>query len=383
MIETNAQVLYLSASLSIVAFSIMQLQLICFSILFSTLFFGAICHAQPAPSAAFDSVKLLYAGEEKFFANVKQLTFNGENAEAYLSFDETQLIFQSRKVGQDCDQIYIMNFDGSDKRLVSTGKGRTTCSYFLPSGKTILYASTHGASAECPPPPDFSKGYTWALYKGYDIFFADADGKNLRRITTTDGYDAEATVSPTGDKIVFTSVRDGDLELYTMDIDGKNQTRLTHHIGYDGGAFYSWDGKKIVFRASSPKDSAETKSYFDLLAQGLIRPTKLEIFVIDADGKNRRQVTSNGKANFAPFFHPNNKQIIFSSNFGDAEKGRNFDLYLINDDGTGVERVTYCPEFDGFPIFTRDGKKIIFASNRNAKVRGETNVFIADWVYKK
>ncbi len=362
----------------------MQLSPFHFFSRFSPLFFAVLLHAQPqpAPSAAFDSVTLLYAGEEKFLANVKQLTFGGENAEAYLSFDETKLIFQSRKVGQDCDQIYIMNLDGTGKTLVSTGKGRTTCSYFLPDGKTILYASTHASSAECPPPPDFSKGYTWALYKGYDIFMATADGKNLRQITTANGYDAEATVSPTGDKIVFTSVRDGDLELYTMDIDGKNQQRLTNHIGYDGGAFYSWDGKKIVFRASSPKDSAETKSYFDLLAQGLIRPTKLEIFVIDADGKNRRQVTSNGKANFAPFFHPNNKQIIFSSNLGDAERGRNFDLYLINDDGTGIERVTYCPEFDGFPIFTRDGKKIIFASNRNAKVRGETNVFIADWVYK-
>jgi Tol biopolymer transport system component len=203
----------------------------------------------------------------------------------------------------------------------------------------------------------------------------------LRQITTTPGYDAEATVSPMGDKIVFTSARDGDLELYTMDIDGKNQRRLTYHVGYDGGAFFSWDGKKIVFRASSPKDSAEIKSYFELLNQGLIRPNKLEIFVIDTSGQNRRQVTNNGKANFAPFFHPNNKQIIFSSNLGDTERGRNFDLYLINEDGTGLTRITYCPDFDGFPVFTRDGKKIIFASNRNGKVRGETNVFIADWIY--
>lgn len=332
--------------------------------------------------ADFDSLTLLYKGEEKFLANVRQLTFGGENAEAYLSFDEKQLIFQSRSVGQDCDQIYIMNLDGSNKRLVSTGKGRTTCSYFLPDGKTILYASTHAASPDCPPPPDFSKGYTWALYKGYDIFFADTNGANLRQITTTPGYDAEATVSPVGDKIVFTSVRDGDLELYTMDIDGRNQKRLTNHIGYDGGAFFSWDGKKIVFRASAPQDSTEIKSYFELLEQGLIRPNKLEIYVIDADGKNRRQVTSNGKANFAPFFHPNNKQIIFSSNLGDTVRGRNFDLYLINEDGTGLTRITRCPDFDGFPIFTRDGKKIIFASNRNGKMRGETNVFIADWIYR-
>lgn len=364
---------------------------ICFLFALHTFFF-ACTPPPPAREASqlpssdseapeFDSVTLLYKGEEKFLANVRQLTFGGENAEAYLSFDETKLIFQARQLGQDCDQIYIMNLDGSGKRLVSTGKGRTTCAYFLPDGNTILYASTHLASPNCPPPPDFSKGYTWALYKGYDIFFADTNGQNLRRITATDGYDAEATVSPTGDKIVFTSARDGDLELYTMDIDGKNQKRLTYHVGYDGGAFYSWDGKKIVFRASSPKDSAEVKSYFELLSQGLIRPNKLEIFVIDADGKNRRQVTRNGKANFAPFFHPNNRQIIFSSNLGDTLRGRNFDLYLINEDGTGLERITYCPEFDGFPIFSRDGKKLIFASNRNGKVRGETNVFIADWIY--
>ncbi|MCS7014396.1 MAG: hypothetical protein RMI34_02310 [Chloroherpetonaceae bacterium] len=363
-----------------------------FGLFFLCTFLFAVCTAlpparptDPIPASSstpeFDSVTLLYKGEEKFLANVRQLTFGGENAEAYLSFDETKIIFQSRQLGQDCDQIYIMNLDGSGKRLVSTGKGRTTCSYFLPDGKTILYASTHLASPDCPPPPDFSKGYTWALYKGYDIFFADTSGKNLRRITDTDGYDAEATVSPTGDKIVFTSARDGDLELYTMDIDGKNQRRLTSHLGYDGGAFYSWDGKKIVFRASSPKDSAEIKSYLELLQQGLIRPNKLEIFVMDADGKNRRQVTNNGKANFAPFFHPNNRQIIFSSNLGDTVRGRNFDLYLINEDGTGLERITYCPDFDGFPFFSRDGKKLIFASNRNSKVRGETNVFIADWIY--
>lgn len=331
-----------------------------------TIFFFTVSFQAPSPVAhtfsdapiEFDSLTLLYKGEEKFLANVRQLTFGGENAEAYLSFDERQLIFQSRALGQDCDQIYIMNLDGSGKRLVSTGKGRTTCSYFLPDGKTILYASTHAASPDCPPPPDFSKGYTWALYKTYDIFFADTGGRALRQITTTPGYDAEATVSPIGDKIVFTSVRDGDLELYTMDIDGKNQKRLTYHVGYDGGAFFSWDGRKIVFRASAPKDSAEVKSYFELLNQGLIRPNKLEIFVIDTTGQNRRQITNNGKANFAPFFHPNNKQIIFSSNLGDTERGRNFDLYLINEDGTGLTRITYCPDFDGFPIFTRDGKKL-------------------------
>jgi len=339
-------------------------------------------YSQEYDSTGFNANTLLYKGEERFLANVKQLTFEGENAEAYLSFDETRIIFQSRKGNGDCDQIYIMNLDGSGKRLVSTGKGRTTCSYFLPDGKTILYASTHLADTACPPPPSMAKGYTWALYKGYDIFLANADGSNLRRITTTDGYDAEATVSPKGDKIVFTSVRDGDLELYEMNLDGSNQKRLTNHLGYDGGAFYSWDGKKIVFRASSP-DSIEAESYISLLREGLVRPNKMELFVMNADGSNRRQLTFNGKANFAPFFYPDNRTIAFSTNVADTQRGRNFDIHLIDSENpTRLIRVTFCPEFDGFPVFTRDGKKIIFSSNRNSKRYGDTNIFIADWIYK-
>jgi TolB protein len=355
------------------------------SVLFLVLLIPAFVFAQPAApekDTLLNPKTLLYAGEEKFFANVKQLTTDGENAEAYLSFDEKQLIFQSRRGAGDCDQIYTMTLDGTAKKMISTGQGRTTCSYFLPDGKTILYASTHLADTACPPPPSMAKGYTWALYKGYDIFLANPDGSNLRRITTTDGYDAEATVSPTGDKIIFTSMRDGDLELYSMDITGKNQKRLTNHLGYDGGAFYSWDGKKIIFRASSPKDSAEALSYKALLAEGLIRPSKMELVVMNDDGSGRKQITSNGKANFAPFFHPNNRSIIFSSNAGDTARSRNFDLWLINSDGSGMMKLTACPEFDGFPVFTRDGKKIIFASNRNSKRRGETNVFIADWIFK-
>ncbi len=330
----------------------------------------------------FDSLTLLYKGEERFLANVKQLTFEGENAEAYLSFDETKIVFQSRKGNGDCDQIYIMNLDGTGKQLVSTGKGRTTCSYFLPDGKTILYASTHLADTACPPPPSMAKGYTWALYQGYDIFFADTNGANLRQVTNTPGYDAEATVSPTGDKIIFTSVRDGDLELYEMNLDGSNQKRLTNHLGYDGGAFYSWNGKKIVFRASSP-DSTEAESYKSLLKEGLVRPNKMELFVMDADGSNRKQLTFNGKANFAPFFYPDNRTIAFSTNVADTQRGRNFDIHLIDSENPEkLVRVTFCPEFDGFPVFTRDGKKIIFSSNRNSKRYGDTNVFIADWIFK-
>jgi TolB protein len=316
---------------------------------------------------------------EKHLANIKMLTKEGENAEAYFSFDDKKLIFQAKFGDMKCDQIFTMNIDGSDKKMVSTGYGRTTCSYYLPGDDKIIYASTHLNSKDCPPPPDFSKGYVWKLYDTYDIFSANADGSNVKQLTYTKGYDAEATVSPVGDKIVFTSTRDGDPEIYVMDIDGKNQTRLTFEKGYDGGPFFSLDGSKIVFRASRPKTEKELADYDDLVKNGLVRPTALELYIMDADGKNITQVTNLGKASFAPFFHPDMKRIIFSSNIN-SETGRDFDLYLINTDGTGLEQITHNKTFDGFPMFTRDGKHLVFASNRFNKKHGDTNIFIADWI---
>lgn len=308
------------------------------------------------------------------------LTNGGENAEAYLSFDEEKLIFQSTVDNLKCDQIFTMDINGSNKKLVSRGKGRTTCAYFLPGDSTILYASTHLADAECPAPPDRSKGYVWKLYDSFDIFFADADGSNVKRITDSPGYDAEATVSPKGDKIIFTSTRDNDPELYLMDIDGKNQERLTHHKGYDGGAFFSFDGTKIVYRASSPITEKDLVDYEELVKDGLVRPTALEIYVMDADGRNNKQVTKFGKASFAPFFHPDGKRIIFSSNINSKNSRMNFDLYMINIDGTELEQISFNESFDGFPMFTKDGKHLVFASNRYNKGTNDTNIFIADWV---
>jgi Tol biopolymer transport system component len=318
------------------------------------------------------------APEEKHLRNIKQLSFGGENAEAYFSADGKQLIFQSTRDGRQCDQIYTMNPDGNNVRMISTGYGRTTCSYFFPNGRRVLYSSTHLGARECPPRPDFSQGYVWAVYPTFDIFTARPDGSDVKQLTTTPGYDAETTISPSG-KLVFTSMRDGDLDIYTMDSNGKHVRRLTNELGYDGGPFWSYDGKQIVYRAYHPRTEKEKSDYVGLLKQNLIRPTTLEIWMMNADGSNKRQVTHNGKANFAPYFFPDGKRIIFASNMADP-KGRDFDLYKINVDGSGLERITYNETFDGFPMFSPDGKKLVFASNRNAKTRGDTNVFIADWV---
>jgi TolB protein len=315
---------------------------------------------------------------EKHLANLRQLTFGGENAEAYFSFGGKKLIFQSTRAPYECDQIFTMSLDGSGLTRVSSGKGRTTCGYFLPGDRRVLFASTHEAGAACPPKADMSQGYVWALYEGYDIYTARPDGTDLRPLTRTPGYDAEATISPDGKRIVFTSVRDGDLELYSMSLDGSDVRRLTNEKGYDGGAFYSPDSQRIVYRANHPTDPKTIARYEQLLARGLIEPRALEIMVMKADGSDKRQVTSNGKANFAPYFHPNGKQIIFASNMNDP-RGRNFDLFLINTDGTGLEQVTFNDTFDGFPMFNRGGSLLVFASNRHGAKEGETNVFIADW----
>jgi TolB protein len=343
---------------------------------------AAVASAQQPPAAipAPTPVALLAPGEEKFLANVRQLTFGGQNAEAYWSSDGRQLIFQSDGGELPCDQIFTMNADGSNRRRVSNGEGKTTCSYFFPSGDRILYGSTFRASPACPPKPDRSHGYVWAL-DDYDIYTAKPDGSDIRPLFSSPAYDAEATISPDGKTIVFTSARDGDLEIYSMAADGSNVKRLTHAPGYDGGPFFSDDGKKIVYRADHPDAPEDLARYRENLARGTYAPRALEIRVMNADGSGDHAVTANGKANFAPYFLPGNREIIFSSNLAD-EKGRDFDLYLIREDGTGLTRVTYSPDFDGFPMFTRDGKRLVFASNRNGQKPHETNIFVADWIRK-
>lgn len=325
--------------------------------------------------------------QEKHLRNIRQLTFGGDNAEAYFSFDGQKIVFQSNyKVwGLECDQIFYFDLREGDMskgrpQMVSTSHGRTTCSYFMPGDTTILYASTHLGGMACPIAPSREGGkYVWQIHPDYDIFVADLKGNIKKKLTKHKGYDAEATVSPKGDKIVFTSMRSGDLELWVMNIDGSNQKRITKDLGYDGGAFFSPDGSKIVFRASRPKTPEQIKEYKDLLKKGLVQPTEMEIFICDADGSNLKQVTNLGKANWAPFFHPSGKKILFSSNHASA-RGFQFNIYMIDLETGNMEQVTYDGVFDSFPMFSPDGKKLIFSSNRNNNGTKDTNLFIADWV---
>lgn len=326
------------------------------------------------------------AGEERHLRNVRKLTFGANNAEAYWSFDGRKLIYQSDRKPFECDQIYMIDLETGQEQLVSTGKGKCTCSYFLRGDQEIIYSSTHLRDPNCPIAGRLVRGrYVWPVFPGFDIFRAKADGSDLRQLTTTDGYDAEGTVCPVTGRIIFTSLRDGDLDLYTMEPDGSDVQRVTNREGYDGGAFFSHDGSKIVARSGFFKDEKDRAEYLSFLAQNLVLPTQVDIVVMNRDGSDFRRVTDNGAANFAPYWHPDNRRIIFCSNLVQGEtKARSavdqFDLWLINEDGSGLERVTTNDSFDGFPMFSPDGKHLAFASNRYGTEYGETSIFVAEWV---
>lgn len=326
---------------------------------------------------------------ETHFRNIRQLTFGGDNAEAYFSYDGKYLVYQrtDTKNGIACDQIWMGKIpetpeDKFTPKLVSTGTGRTTCAFFFPDGKHILYGSTHLGGKDCPPVPDrkkYGNKYIWPLYPEFDIFKADTNGNVVKRLTKTPGYDAEATISPKGDMIVFTSMRDGDLELYTMNMKGKNVKRITNALGYDGGAWFSPDGSKIIWRASRPKTEVEIKEYKELLAENMVAPTNMEVWIANVDGTDARQVTNLKQANWAPNFTPDGNHFIFCSNH-EYKRGFPFNMYRCNLDGSGMEKISRDKGFDAFPMFSPGGKRIVFSSNRNNGGSRDTNIFIADWV---
>jgi Tol biopolymer transport system component len=338
-------------------------------------------HPSPAGGPEMDPKTLLYPGEEKHLRNLRQLTFGGENAEGYFSPDGKKLVFQARGDGVPCDRIYVLDLDSGKQQQVSSGKGRTTCAYFTyPDGKGIFYSSTHLAGDECPQAPDHGHSRMWPVFPSYDIFLKKPDG-TLENLTRTPGYDAEGTACFRDGRIVFTSDRDGDLEIYIMDPGklGDKPVRITREPGYDGGAYFSPDCRRLVWRAARPQGQALEK-YRELLRRHLVQPKQLEIYVANADGSNVRQITQLGAASFAPYYLPDNRRIIFASNY---KSRRNFDLYLIDPDakdpGATLERITRSPVFESFPMFSPDGKYLVFASNRNAKKPGETNLFLAEW----
>lgn len=339
---------------------------------------------EPIEEVSVDTLR--YEGE-KHLKNIRQLTFGGNNAEAYFSFDDQQLVFQSDNPawGLGCDQIFVMDVaTGATTQppMLSTGKGRTTCSYFMQGNQQIVYASTHLEHEECPPVPErrVDGAYVWPIYPEFDIFVSDMEGNITQQLTEEVGYDAEATLSPDGSKIVFTSTRSGDLELYTMNVDGSNVQQVTDELGYDGGAFFSPDGTKLVFRASRPKTEEEITKYTDLLAQNLVEPSDMEIYTCNIDGSDMKQITQLGKANWAPFFHPGGEKIIFTSNHHSPEGGRpKFNLFMCDLNGENLEQLTFDEVFDAFPMFSFDGKHLVFSSNRFNGGNRDTNVFIAEW----
>ncbi len=332
-------------------------------------------HRSPKPFVAEGPVR--DDPRETHLANLKQLTFGGENAEAYWSPDGTQFSFQSSRDGNGCDRIYRMRADGTGLKQISSGQGVTTCAHFL-GNNHIVYGSTFLKRKDCPPKPDHSRGYVWGIHPEYDIFVRRTDGLGLKRLTTHPGYDAEATVSPDGNTILFTSLRTGDPELFLMNADGSNKRQITNELGYDGGGFFTPDGSKIVWRRTARMNAKEALEYQTLLRDNLVKPGKMDLWVMDQDGSNKREVLANGAANFAPFGLPDGSGMIFASNMDDP-RGRNFDMYTIGYDGKNLKRITYYEGFDSFPMFSPDGKKILFSSNRFGSKRGETNVFLADW----
>jgi Tol biopolymer transport system component len=318
----------------------------------------------------------LYYGEDHL-TKVTQLTFTGENTQASFSPDNKNIIFQSTRNRLRCDAIFRMHSDGSDISQISSGKGIASSAVISPDNNSIIYSSTQKVDYQCPSKPEYSKAYSWLLYSSYDLFKDELTGGSDERIIKSSSYDGGAVYSPKGDKIIFSSGRTGDLELYIANSDGNNVKQLTNIDGYDGDAVFSRDGKYIVWRASRPKGN-DLHDYRYQLSQGIIKEGKFEIFMMKLAGGKPIQLTNNGATNFSPSFDPNSNNIIFSSNMSQKD-GRNYDIYTLNLKTRKLERITYYSGFDGYPVFSSDGKKLLFTSSRNFRYKAEKNIFIVNW----
>jgi len=319
----------------------------------------------------------LYYGEDHL-TKIKQLTREGENKKASFAPNNEKIIFQAMRDNLRCDAIYSMKRDGSEINLLSSGKGIAVSAKIAPDNESIIYSSTHKVDYQCPQRPEFSLDYVWSLYRDYDVFVSDSFGGSTKRLTRTEDYDGNASYSPTGNRVVFTSNRSGDLELYLMNSDGSNVKQLTKAVGYDGDAVFSPDGKYIVWRASRPKGN-DLDEYRYQLSQGLLRAGKFELFLLKLGSKRAVRLTNNGATNFSPSFDPQSSKVIFSSNMS-QDDGLNYDLYTVDIKTRKLERITYYSGFDGYPVFSSDGKKLLFTSSRNFRYKAETNIFTVDWV---
>lgn len=309
-------------------------------------------------------------GEQAWIKNVRQLTNEAmglsKAGEAYFSADGKRICFQAFPKGKDDYQIYVMNLDGSGLKMVSTGQGATTCAYFHPTGRTLLFASNHLDQRPAVMPEAIRKKieasgqsrYTWPFPPGMDMFEYDFSTEKLRRLTNAEGYDAEGSYSPDGRLIVFTSMRDGDQEVYISDADGKNERRITRVKGYDGGPFFSPDGKRIVYRSDRDGNG------------------KMQIFTNNLEGTAEKAITGKDVLHWCPFWHPSGKWLIFTR--ADHRGRPNYDLYLLRDDGSRTLRVTTDTAFDGLPVFSPDGRQLMWTSKRGGLEGAQ--VFLADFV---
>ena len=336
--------------------------------------------AQPPPSEV-----PLASEEAQHLRDIRQLTRGFQRAgEAYFSPDARRIIFQAVTDDYPFYQIFTMKLDASGLNRVSTGRGKTTCSYFRPDGKKIIFASSHldpkldeteargrreadeearaRAESAKAKKPYRGRRYQWDFDVHMDIFEANPEGTALVRLTTAPGYDAEGAYSPDGNQVVFCSLRDGDGEIYIMNADGSAPRRLTHRKGYDGGPFFSPDGKHVIFRGDPEEND------------------HLQLFVINADGTGERQLTRNQAVNWGPYWHPDGRHIIFASSLATPEgSGRpNYDLFLMDVDTTRTERITFNPAADVLPVFSPDGKQVMWTSTRSADRTSQ--IFLADWI---